>query len=256
MKTIGIIGGLGPLAGAHFYRRLVELTPAQGDGEHIPVVLVSDPTVPSRIDHLSGRGNSPLEKLIEVCGKLVATGANVIVLPSTTTSIYQAQLAEKVPVPILSLIDQVGDAISHQGCRRIGVLGTTPTRTFAVYENAFSIRGISAVYPDDSSQVEVMAVIRTLKGEGNGLAGNDQVAGDEVGQRDLLESLRARIVEIVSSPWANSLDGVLLGCTELPILFPDDCSRIPIAKRSSVFSATDILAEAAVRVALDEVGVP
>lgn len=254
MKTIGIIGGLGPLAGVHFYRRLVELTPAQSDEDHIPVALVSDPTIPSRIAHLSGHGHSPLQKLIEVCDKLVQVGVGVIVLPSTTTSIYQEQLAQKVPVPILSLIDQVADVISSQGCRRIGVLGTTPTRTFAVYENAFCARGITAVYPDDDSQAEVMTVIRAVKGGRIDPVSNDPVAGN-TGNRDVLASLMARIVEIASRPWADSLDGILLGCTELPILFPDDHSRALLAERFLVFSATDILAAAAVRVALDEVGV-
>lgn len=45
MRTVGIIGGVGPLAGAHFYRRLVELTPAGRDEEHIPVVLATDPAL-------------------------------------------------------------------------------------------------------------------------------------------------------------------------------------------------------------------
>ncbi|MCL6454594.1 MAG: amino acid racemase [Alicyclobacillus sp.] len=245
MKTMGIIGGLGPLAGAHFYRRLVELTPAGRDEEHIPVVLVSDPTVPSRIDHLSGRGESPLPQLVAVCQRLVQAGADAIALPSTTTSIYQPQLAEQVPVPILSLIEEVAEVVAASGCRRVGVLGTTPTRTFAVYEQAFARRGMTAAYPDEASQAEVMAVIHAVKAASGG---NARAANP-------LAALHTRIAAVAARAWAQDVDALLLGCTELPVLFPDEWSRQGLSTRCQVFSSTDILAAAAVRFALGGVAV-
>ncbi|MCL6454194.1 MAG: amino acid racemase [Alicyclobacillus sp.] len=264
MKTIGIIGGLGPLAGAHFYRRLVERTPADSDEEHIPVVLVSDPTVPSRIDHLSGRGESPLPKLVSVCQRMVQAGADAIALPSTTTSIYQPMLAEQVPVPILSLIEEVADVVAVSGCRRVGVLGTTPTRTFAVYEQAFAARGITAVYPDEASQAEVMAVIHAVKGASGRTASQRAVSGVGTGLAEVRETAsgtdawavwRAQMAEVASRPWAVDVDGLLLGCTELPVLFPDERSQADLAARCAVFSSTDILAAATVRFALGDVAV-
>lgn len=246
MQTVGILGGLGPLAGAHFYRRLVELTPADRDEAHIPIILISNPAVPSRIAHLSGAGESPVPKLMEICHQLVQAGAEVIALPSSTTSIYQTELAQGCKVPIISLINEVTGAISRQGCRRIGIMGTTPTRTFAVYDGAFAERGIESVYPDDQSQSDIMNVIQTVKGANQT---HSEEAGTSPGDATHLESLSNEIAAIASRPWASNLDAVLLGCTELPVLFPDSHSKQKFPAKLHVFSSTDILAAVVVRMA-------
>lgn len=244
MQTVGIIGGLGPLAGAHFYRRLVELTPAASDGAHIPVIMISNPNVPSRIAHLTGEGESPVPKLTEICQQLVQAGAQVIALPSSTTSIYQDEIAQGVNIPIISLIDEVTRAVSRNGCKRIGILGTTPTRTFAVYEPAFRDCGIEAVYPDEVSQLEIMNVIETVKGANRTCS---QGAETSLGAGVDWELLSSEITAIASRPWASSADAVLLGCTELPVLFPDSNSISKFPENLRVFSSTDILAAAVVR---------
>lgn len=83
------MGGFGPLAGAHFYRRLIELTDAHSDEQHLPLLLLSDPAVPSRLQHLAGEGPSPLPKLLEMARRLVAAGADLIAIPSATVHAYQ-----------------------------------------------------------------------------------------------------------------------------------------------------------------------
>jgi aspartate racemase len=272
MQTVGILGGLGPLAGAHFYRRLVELTPAQSDEDHIPVILVSHPDVPSRIHHLSGTGPSPVPKLTELCRQLEQLGAQIIAVPSTTTSIYQAELSPAVNVPIISLIDEVTRVIAtDDGCTtesgtsergtgergtsesgtsergtRIGIMGTTPTRTFAVYESAFARHGIQPLYPDDASQSDIMDVIRAVKGSQQ--YGSQGADGRPRGIASLAELAR-EVTAIASRPWAQTLDGILLGCTELPVLFPTPDALAAFPPKLKVFSSTDILATAVVRAA-------
>ncbi|QSO51441.1 aspartate/glutamate racemase family protein [Alicyclobacillus curvatus] len=286
MQTVGILGGLGPLAGAHFYRRLVELTPAESDEDHIPVILVSHPDVPSRIHHLSGTGPSPVPKLTELCRQLEQLGARIIAVPSTTTSIYQAELSLEVNVPIISLIDEVTRVIATDGCTtesgmsergttergttergtsergisdrgtsdrgtsdrgtRIGIMGTTPTRTFAVYESAFARHGIQPLYPDDASQSDIMDVIRAVKGSQQ--YGSQGADGRPRGIASLAELAR-EVTAIASRPWAQTLDGILLGCTELPVLFPTPDALAAFPPKLKVFSSTDILATAVVRAA-------
>lgn len=249
MKTVGIIGGLGPLAGAYFYTRLVECTPAENDEGHIPVVLVSNPAIPSRIAHLSGTGASPVPKLKEVCHRLVQAGAEFIALPSTTTSIYLPELVPSVPVPMVSLLEEVAMAIQQVGYQRVGILGTTPTKTYAVYDEAFRERGLTPVYPDDDSQQDVMRVILAVKAASQ-QTDADEAALDEAASWD---SLRARIADVASRPWAADVDAVLLGCTELPVLFPGAMSYKPIGVwQRPVFSSTEVLARAIVRRAMSD----
>ncbi|GMA64276.1 amino acid racemase [Alicyclobacillus fastidiosus] len=241
MKTLGIIAGLGPLAGAHFYRRVIELSPAISDAEHIPVILISEPSIPSRIEHLSGSGESPVPKLVDVAEKLVHAGANLIAMPSTTTSIYHEQIASQIPIPMISLIEEVADTVEKSGKRKIGIMGTTPTRTFRVYENAFHKTGIEAVYPDEKTQSEIMEVITAVK------SASASGFSSQVGRADdSIKELGKQAVQLAQKPWSQDLDGILLACTELPVIFPPDASVVP-KLRGALFRSTDILATAVIR---------
>lgn len=226
-KTIGILAGLGPLAGAHFYRRLVEMTPAINDQTHAHVILISEPAIPSRIDHLEGTGASPVPQLVEVIRRLEQGGAELIVVPSTTTNIYYDELAAQANVPILSMIAEVSEAIAQRDLWNIGILATTPTRTYGIYEQHFRRLGLEAVYPDDASQDDVTRIIAEVKASGSDLA-----------------ALQAQIREIASRPWQNGVDALLLACTEIPVIFPvADRMHTPVLK------STDLLAAATIRAA-------
>ncbi|QQE78242.1 aspartate/glutamate racemase family protein [Alicyclobacillus sp. SO9] len=245
MQTVGIFGGLGPLAGAHFYQRVVEMSPATNDQEHIPVILISDPSIPNRVAHLSGTGESPVPKLTEVCRRLVEAGAQVIVLPSSTTSIYLAQLQEATGVPVISLIDAVTEAIAVAGYRQIGIMATTPTRTFGVYEDSFARAGITPIYPDAQSENDIMEVIMAVKGSPPLNARNGDILLTDFSR--LGRSLR----EIASRSWARGIDSILLGCTELPVVFSSTERTSSFGTTVKVFSSTDILASKVVQLAYE-----
>lgn len=226
MRTLGVIGGLGPLAGAHFYQRLVEMTPASGDAGHPSVILISDPSIPSRLKHLTGEGPSPLPALVSVAQRLIQAGAEILAMPSTTTSYYQADIQAAISVPLISLLTAVRDTLKSDGIGTIGILATTPTRDHRIYESLFNQSDIAYVYPDADTQSQVMALIAAVKG----------THGDE-GLSDAQVEELARCIE---SPWAASSDAVLLGCTELPVVW--DRSATKPSVRHRVYSATDILA--------------
>ena len=229
MKRVGILGGLGPLAGAYFYLRLCELTPAQSDEEHLSVVLEADTKIPSRLNYLRNEGPSPVEALLRAGQRLINAGAEFISMPSSTTSYFHGALQEHLSVPLLSLVDEVGEALRRDGCDHIGILGTTPTRTYRIYEQALERRDINVIYPDDQSQQDTMDIILQVKGQ----------ASPESRRGTLAERLRS----IMDRPWAQNTDGVLLACTELPV-----AARSLDEKTHGrpVFSATDILARATI----------
>ena len=243
MKTVGILGGLGPLAGAHFYKRIVEMTPASDDHEHIPIVLISDPSIPSRIRHLEGTGESPVPKLLDVSNKLLSLGADLIAIPSSTTNIYYSELVKLAKIPIISMIEEVTNEISKSSLRRIGILATTPTRSYQVYEKHFSQAGIHAIYPDDSSQIEVMNIIARVKGNNRG-RNKVEVEGT---LDDSLLTVSDQIYELACRQWSDSIDGLLLACTEIPVIFPSQKWASNGRTLPKLFSSTDILAVAVVR---------
>src|SRR5579875_1708753 len=83
-KILGVLGGMGPLASAHFMARLTLLTPATRDQDHIPAVLWSDPRVPDRNAARLGTGADPLPVLLRGLAGLRAAGAGAIAIPCNT----------------------------------------------------------------------------------------------------------------------------------------------------------------------------
>lgn len=226
-KTLGILAGLGPLAGAHFYRRVIELTPAQDDAEHLSVVLISDRSIPSRLAHLSGTGLSPISALQGVAQRLVSAGAEVLAIPSTTTHAYYQDIATCVSVPVLNLIALVTDEIVRQGCHRVGIVATSPTREYGLYDKAFAAYGIEAVYPDAVTQREIMTIIHGVKASGNH------------------RSWGLRLIKVMQDRWVEQADSLVLACTETPVVFAADSSVPPVLERP-LLDATDLLARAAI----------
>lgn len=226
MRTVGIIGGVGPLAGAHFYRRLVELTPASRDEDHIPVVLATDPALPSRVAHLTGDGPSPLPSLRRLASRLVDAGAQVLVIASVTTSAYVAELAAEVDVPVLDGLTEVGRALERRGFRRPAILATTAVCSLRIVD-PYLPAGVEPRYPDPAGSKAIQQVIEDVK------AGVDPV------------DAAAHLAPIADGGWARDCDVRLLACTELPLLQSYLPETVPY------LSVTDVLAEATVRAATE-----
>lgn len=220
--TIGILAGLGPLAGAHFYRRLVEATPAADDAGHLGVVLLSDPTIPSRVEHLLGAGPSPEAALVRLARTLQRAGASAIAIPSSTTHAYHRQIQDGVTVPVINLLSEVAAAITRAGSRTPALLVTTATARLGLYQPHLAV-GVQARYPDPECQQQVQDLVAAVK------------SGGRVGD------LAARLQELADRPWADGADAIVLGCTEL-CLFEFTGTRLP------VLSATEVLVEAVLRV--------
>ncbi|GAB2625811.1 aspartate racemase [Streptomyces capparidis] len=196
-RTIGIVGGLGPLAGANFYRCVVEAAEAGSDQEHPRVAFVSDPAVPSRIAHLQGRGPSPLPQLTEVCRTLVAAGAGVLAVPSVTTHAYVPELAARLPVPVVDALDAAAAALRDAGAARVALAVTTPARDCGLLERRLAEAGISCVHPGAADQSAVQAVVEGVK------AGRP------------LPELARRLDDVLAGPWAREADTALIGCTDI-----------------------------------------
>lgn len=220
---VGIMGGFGPLAGAHFYRRLIELTPAGDDGEHVPVVLMTNPATPSRLAHLYGDGPSPVPALVHLAQELARSGATVLAIPSATVHAYYAEIQAAVGIPVLHLPQVAMAAVRARGVKRLALLATTPTLSLQLYRQPAEEAGISVLVPDGATQDEVMTVITRVK-----------AGGFPTEPAERLGALTAR-------PWAAKADAFLLGCTELPAVYP------PALRPAGTFDATDELVRAVLR---------
>ncbi|MCS0603451.1 amino acid racemase [Streptomyces sp. LP11] len=222
---LGVLGGMGPLATADFYRRLVERTPAEDDQAHLPVLMWADPAVPDRTAALLGHGPSPLPSLVEGARRLRRAGATCLAVPCNTAHAYLGQVSRVTGIEVLDMVDAALRAAvrAAPGVRRVGVLATRGTRRAGLYERAAARLGVEVVHVPERVQEEcVDAAVRAVKG------GSDR-----------------RRAEAWVGTAAEALGGLgaqvaVAACTEIPLVAGVAARVLPLV------DSTDALADAAV----------
>ncbi len=217
MTQVGIVGGVGPHASLHFYQRFLQLSPAGLDEEYPTAVLVAE-KVPSRIDHLLGRGPSPLPALLETVRKLERAGVDTIVIPSATTHAYWEPLAAATSVPLGHLLVETGKELRRERLSRPLILATAASVALRSFEPHLP-PGCGAVYPAAFDQDTV----------------NDLI--DRVKRGDSFSTLRDQF-----TAWLRTLicdgnlapDCVVLGCTELSVIAPRAPLPLPVVDVTDV----------------------
>ncbi len=201
-KVIGILGGMGPLATADLYHKLVLHTDAETDQDHPRVVVDSNTDIPDRTAALLRGGADPTSELQKSAKRLVSVGAELIIMPCNTAhGFYDAVAAAAAGVPVLHMLRLTRDALVSRGVKTAGLLATDGTVETGLYQSAFEQSGIALLTPDAEGQAAVMDAIY------NGVKAGD-LAPD-------VSALR-RCCEALLSLGAETL---ILGCTELPPAF-------------------------------------
>lgn len=200
-KILGILGGMGPLASAHFMLRLTLLTPAERDADHIPAVLWSDPTIPGRPEFLEGKGPDPLPALLRGVAGLRQAGCSAIVIPCNTAHHWYQPIAEAAEVPVLHIVDAAAADLHAAGIGPglIGLMSTAATQRLRIYQDRLSRLGWDCLIPDAAQMTEQIAPAIAL------------VKANRV--QEAYEPLRA----VVNSLAARGARAVVLGCTEIPL---------------------------------------
>lgn len=217
----GILGGMGPMATADLYGKIIAATPATRDQEHIPVVIWADPTVPDRTDALLHGGEDPTPWLLRGAQRLVESGAAFIAVPCNTAHAFLPRIAPDIPVPFLHMMAEtaVSVEIRHPRVERVGLLATTGTITVGLYQEAFAAHHIEVAVPDDAHQQQVMAAIHRVK------------AGDTGAD------VTALLGEAATHLIGQGAELLITGCTELPLVFRDGGAPVPVLDPTAVLAA-------------------
>ncbi|SMY06687.1 aspartate/glutamate racemase family protein [Flavimaricola marinus] len=165
MRTVGILGGMGPEATVDLMRRVIAGTPAQDDADHVPLIVDQNTQVPSRIAHLiDGTGEDPGPVLIAMAQRLEAAGAQALAMPCNTAHHYAEQIEEAVGIPLLNMVELTVTEAEKTGETVIGLLGSPAIKTARIYADAFGAHGLRMVYPAD--QEAMLTAIRQIKTHG------------------------------------------------------------------------------------------
>ncbi|WP_407317673.1 amino acid racemase [Isoptericola halotolerans] len=202
---VGVIGGVGPLATAYFLQRVVQLTDADRDQEHVDLVVLNHATVPDRTDFVVGRSTlDPGPVLARDARRLEDFGVSFLVMPCNTAHYFTQQVLDAITVPFVSIVDVTVAAARRRdpALTRVGLLATAGTVASGVYADAFAAYGIEVVTPTVEDQDLVNAVIY------------DQVKAGQPADPDALRAVAARLVD-------RGAGVVVLGCTELSVAAVD-----------------------------------
>ncbi|MFH8574067.1 aspartate/glutamate racemase family protein [Streptomyces sp. NPDC017993] len=218
---LGVLGGMGPMATAHFYQRLIEHTPAHRDQEHLPVAIWADPTVPDRTDALLRRGPSPVEAMLTGLSWLTQARATCIAVPCNTAHAYIDVLRAHTDVPILDMVHAALDACrTHQPTiERIGILATEGTRTARLYDAAGQLLGLHIIHVTSSIQTHHVNRAITAVKQGGDLA---------LAKRD--------IVTAATELRTAGAEMAIAACTEIPLIAEAAQRTLPVLDSTSALA--------------------
>ena len=200
---VGIIGGMGPMAGVLLQRLIVEATPAEKDQDHLQVVCFTMPQVPDRTESLKADGGRGYLRMIQETAVLLErAGATVMVIACNTAYARIDDIQTATRVPILNLIKLgVADiAAQRSGTTKVGILATDGTLAADLYQAQLAAHGLSFLLPRPAEQQRLMDVIYRIKGGGD---------------VSIVSDLRTTVGELAD----RGADMVLLGCTELSLYY-------------------------------------
>lgn len=201
MKTIGILGGMGPLATADIFKKIITLTEANSDNEHIRIVVENNTEIPDRTSYILNHGEDPTSHIIKSAMRLEMMGSDVIVMPCNTAHFFYDEVVKYIKTPFINMIDETAKEIKklYPG-KKTGLLATEGTYKSEIYDKVFSKYGLELIKPSYDNVKYVMELIYDVKsGKRNiNLANFNAV----------LEDMKKKQVE-----------AFILGCTELPIAF-------------------------------------
>lgn len=223
MRTVGILGGMGPEATILLMQRILAATPAQDDCDHVPLLVDNNTQVPSRIRHiLDGTGADPTPVLEMMARRLEAAGAAALAMPCNTAHIYADAVRSATSLPLLDMVALSADAAAaHQG-GPVGLIASPASHETGIFHRAFEqVTGgaTSIVYPND--RAAMLSAVRAVK------------AG-------ALDGARPALIEAARELTDAGAVVLIVGCSEFSLLSRELETSVP------VIDTLDVLATACV----------
>ena len=225
-KTIGIIGGMGPLATYDLAEKILNNTVASCDQDNIPVLIDCNTRIADRTAAILHGGEDPRPEMKKSAKRLEEAGANVLIMACNTAHYFYDSVCEDLKIPVLHMPRLTAQLIFEMGVKKAGVLATDGTCRSGVYGDALKEKGIEPVYPSAEKQEIIMSLIY------------DHVKAGKMDFSDL------DIDGVISEMKGKGAEILILGCTELPMAF-DLIGETGIP----AIDPTEVLARAAVRFA-------
>src|SRR5213080_2985685 len=213
MRTLGIIGGLGPESTMDYYGRIIALYRERTADGSYPQFIINSINMKKGLDFMDANNLAGMGAyLLEEIWKLTSAGADFGLIAANTPHIVFDDVAPKSPIPLISIVEATCAAAKTQNLKRLALFGTRYTMQATFYPKVFSREGIDLLVPEQNDQDYI----------------HDKYMNELVPGK-FLPATRAGLLAIVDRMGAKSdIDGVILAETELPLILRDpDHNGIP-----------------------------
>src|SRR4029077_12498336 len=206
MKTLGMIGGLGPESTLDYYQRIIALFRERTGDRHYPEFIVVSVDLRKGLDFMDANELSGMaDYLLDGIGKLARAGADFAIISANTPHIVFDDVSPKSPIPLISIVEATCATAKARNLKRPALFGTRYTMQANFYPRVFSREGIALLVPEREDQDYL----------------HEKYFSELVPGKFLPET-RAGLLAIVDRMKANSdIDGVILAGTELPLILRD-----------------------------------
>ncbi|NIJ53851.1 aspartate/glutamate racemase family protein [Dyadobacter arcticus] len=225
MKKVGLVGGMSWVSTIDYYRYINE-----GINEKLGGLNFAECVIYSLNfgDIQSVSWDKSFDILYGACESLKKSGAEAIVLCANTAHGMAEMLEEKTGLPIIHVVTATANEVKEQGLKRVGLLGTIYTMEMDFYKNGLRNQGIEPLIPEN--QETRIFIQQTLK--------------EELGRGIFTAETKKAYLEIIDELIKNGAEGIILGCTEIPMIITQKDVSVP------VFDTTKIHSQAVVAYAL------
>jgi len=194
---------MGPGATLDLFQKIVDLTPAKQDQDHIHLMIDNFPQIPDRTAFLMGEGADPLPSLLEAAERLSLSGVDALCMPCNTAHYFVEDIRCKIDIPFISIIESTIDKIrdTYPEATKVGLMATRGTTNAGIYHKVLESAGLEVLPLSKTFMNEVMEVIYRVK------------AGRLMETIAPFNNCVQQLVEV-------GADVLIAGCTEIPLLLP------------------------------------
>jgi len=197
MGTLGVIGGMGAMATAIFFKKLLRAQTVEIEQDYMDVLIYSKTSIPDRTAYILDSANdSPAPALIEAAQALEKAGASFIAIPCVTAHYFYAEIANAVNIPVINLLDELAESLAQNNVKSVGLLATDGTIQSRILHNTLEPKGIQVLELEPKHQQGLMKLIYSAKRGNPKLRQSIYYAGGKL----------------------RHADAIVLGCTELSTL--------------------------------------
>lgn len=228
MKTIGLIGGISWQSTLEYYRIINTAVTKQTQGKHAAKIVIDSLDIGEVDDFVSRQDFKGLTELVVGSAqKLEKAGAGLLMIGANTIHFIADQVENAISIPLIHITDVTISKIKEKGLKRIGLFGTKFTMEQDFYKSRIRNAGIDVLIPGEKERKLIQEVIVT-----------------ELFKAYINPESKTKFLQIIDSLADKGAEGIILGCTEIPLLIHQSDCTIP------VFDTTEIHALAAVEAAL------